>query len=135
MLVVQASLMGEGGEIFILKMGEPIRIAELARDLIALFGLRAGTDVKIEYTGLRPGEKLHESLVAAGEEAVASRHPQILRATSRVPAGVDVDLVVAALSRLAAAGDDDAIRAQLARIIPDADFPARSTPGKGTPAR
>lgn len=135
MLVVQASLMGEGGEIFILKMGEPIRIAELARDLIALHGLRAGTDVKIEYTGLRPGEKLHESLVAAGEEAVASRHPQILRATSRVPAGLDMDAVVAALSRLAAAGDDDAIRAQLARMIPDAAFPARSAPGKGTPAR
>ena len=137
MLVVQASLMGEGGEIFILKMGEPIRIAELARDLIALHGLRPGTDVKIEYTGLRPGEKLHESLVAAGEQAVASRHPQILRATSRVPAGVDVDAVVAELARLAAAGDDDAIRAELARVIPDADFPARtvSTHSKGNPAR
>jgi len=135
MLVVQASLMGDGGEIFILKMGEPIRIAELARDLIALFGLRAGTDVKIEYTGLRPGEKLHESLVAAGEEAVASRHPQILRATSRIPAGVDVDQVVATLTSLAAAGDDDGIRAELARVIPDADFPARSAQGKGTPAR
>ena len=58
MLVVQASLMGDGGEIFILRMGEPIRIAELARDLIALHGLRPGTDVRIEYTGLRPGEKL-----------------------------------------------------------------------------
>jgi FlaA1/EpsC-like NDP-sugar epimerase len=135
MLVVQASLMGDGGEIFILKMGEPIRIAELARDLIALFGLRAGTDVKIEYTGLRPGEKLHESLVAAGEEAVASRHPQILRASSRIPAGVDVDAAVATLSCLAEAGDDDAIRAQLARMIPDADFPTRSAQGKGTPAR
>jgi FlaA1/EpsC-like NDP-sugar epimerase len=137
MLVVQASLMGEGGEIFILKMGEPIRIAELARDLIALHGLRPGTDVKIEYTGLRPGEKLHESLVAAGEEAVASRHPQILRATSRVPPGVDVDDVVVSLTRLAAAGDDDAIRAELARVIPDADFPARavSTHSKGNPAR
>ncbi len=134
MLVVQASLMGEGGEIFILKMGEPIRIAELARDLIALFGLRAGTDVKIEYTGLRPGEKMHESLVAAGEEAVASRHPQILRAASRVPAHVDVDAVVASLSRLAAAGDDDAIRDELARIIPDAEF-ARAPRSKGNPAR
>jgi FlaA1/EpsC-like NDP-sugar epimerase len=137
MLVVQASLMGDGGEIFILKMGEPIRIAELARDLIALHGLRAGTDVKIEYTGLRPGEKLHESLVAAGEQAVPSRHAQILRATSRVPAGLDIDAVVATLTRLAAAGDDDAIRAELARVIPDADFPARplSSHGKGHSAR
>jgi FlaA1/EpsC-like NDP-sugar epimerase len=136
MLVVQASLMGEGGEIFILKMGEPIRIAELARDLIALHGLRAGTDVKIEYTGLRPGEKLHESLVAAGEQAMPSRHPQILRATSRPPAGVDIDAVVATLVGFAAAGDDDAIRSELARIIPDADFPARTVPshGKGNSA-
>ena len=118
-------------------MGEPIRIAELARDLIALHGLRAGTDVKIEYTGLRPGEKLHESLVATGEQAVPSRHPQILRAASRLPAGVDIDAVVATLTHLAASGDDDAIRAELARVIPDADFPARplSSHGKGHSGR
>jgi FlaA1/EpsC-like NDP-sugar epimerase len=137
MLVVQASLMGDGGEIFILKMGEPIRIAELARDLIALSGLRAGADVKIEYTGLRPGEKLHESLVAQGEQALPSRHPQILRAVSRVPAGVDVETLVAALVALARAGGDDAIRAELARNIPDADFPARAAPSpqKGNATR
>ena len=137
MLVVQASLMGDGGEIFILKMGEPIRIAELARDLIALHGLRAGTDIKIEYTGLRPGEKMHESLVAQGEQAAPSRHPQILRATSRVPAGIDLDRVIGTLVELASAGDDDGIRAELARVIPDADFPARpvSSPGKGNPGR
>lgn len=137
MLVVQASLMGDGGEIFILKMGEPIRIAELARDLIALHGLRVGTDIKIEYTGLRPGEKLHESLVAEGEEAAPSRHPQILRASSRVPAGVDLDAFIADLARLAALGDDDGIRAGLARVIPDSDFPSRevSSPPKGNRAR
>lgn len=137
MLVVQASLMGEGGEIFILKMGEPIRIAELARDLIALHGLRAGIDVKIEYTGLRPGEKLHESLVAQGEQTVPSRHPQIIRATTRVPAGIDVDALVDELVRLAAAGSDDAIRARLARAIPGADFPAPrvASPGGGGSAQ
>jgi FlaA1/EpsC-like NDP-sugar epimerase len=126
MLVVQASLMGEGGEIFILKMGEPIRIAELARDLIALHGLRAGTDVRIEYTGLRPGEKLHESLVARGESAVPSRHPHILRAVSPTPSGLDLDAGVETLARLAAAGADEAIRAELARLIPDAVFPVTS---------
>ncbi|HET6350083.1 MAG TPA: nucleoside-diphosphate sugar epimerase/dehydratase [Candidatus Krumholzibacteria bacterium] len=125
MLVVQASLMGEGGEIFILKMGDPIRIAELARDLIALHGLRPGTDVKIEYTGLRPGEKLHESLVADGEEAVPSPHSQILRAVSRVPDGLDLDAVLSTLQKLAAAGDDDGVRAELARVIPDSAFPSR----------
>jgi FlaA1/EpsC-like NDP-sugar epimerase len=126
MLVVQASLMGEGGEIFILKMGEPIRIAELARDLIALHGLRAGTDVRIEYTGLRPGEKLHESLVARGESAVPSRHPHILRAVSQTPSGLDLDAGVETLARLAADGADEAIRAELARLIPDAVFPVTS---------
>jgi FlaA1/EpsC-like NDP-sugar epimerase len=120
MLVIQASLMGEGGEIFILQMGEPIRIAELARDLIALHGLRPGADVRIEYTGLRPGEKLHEDLVAAGEEAQPSRHRHILRARARVPAGVDLDAVIARLAALAEVGDDRAIRAELARAIPDA---------------
>jgi FlaA1/EpsC-like NDP-sugar epimerase len=137
MLVVQASLMGEGGEIFILKMGEPIRIAELARDLIALHGLRPGTDVRIEYTGLRPGEKLHETLVAHDEQALPSDHRHILRAVPHLPDGMDVEAVVATLVRLAAAGDDDAIRAELARAIPDADFPARpvSSHGKGSRAR
>jgi FlaA1/EpsC-like NDP-sugar epimerase len=127
MLVVQASLMGDGGEIFILKMGEPIRIAELARDLIALHGLRAGTDVRIEYTGLRPGEKMHESLVARGEEAVTSAHPHILRAIPRPPARADLDALIATLTRMAATGDDDGIRAELARAIPDSAFPADST--------
>lgn len=128
MLVVQSSLMGEGGEIFILKMGEPIRIAELARDLIALHGLRAGSDVKIEYSGLRPGEKLHESLVARGEEAVQSSHPHILRAVSSVPSGLDVDAELETLTRLAGEGADDAIRVELARIIPDAQFVPVATP-------
>jgi FlaA1/EpsC-like NDP-sugar epimerase len=128
MLVVQASLMGEGGEIFILKMGQPIRIAELARDLIALSGLRPGEDVRIEYTGLRPGEKLHEDLVADGEEARPSRHPHILRAVPRVPDGPDVEASFQRLVRLAAEGDDHGVRAELARVIPDADLGAAPAP-------
>jgi len=128
MLVVQASLMGDGGEIFILQMGEPIRIAELARDLIALHGLRPGTDVRIEYTGLRPGEKLHESLIAHGEETTPSRHRHILRAQARVPAGVDLEGALGRLSRLADAGDDDAVRTELSRLIPDAELGAAAPP-------
>jgi FlaA1/EpsC-like NDP-sugar epimerase len=120
LLVVQASLMGEGGEIFILRMGEPIRIAELARDLIALHGFRPGIDVSIVSTGLRPGEKLHEALVAEGEHAEASRHEHILRAVPIMPAGVDIDATVARLERLANAGDDRGIREELQRAIPDA---------------
>jgi len=120
MLVVQASIMGEGGEIFILRMGNPIRIAELARDLIALYGLRPGKDVRIEWAGLRPGEKLHEALVAEGEVAEPSRHPHILRALPVLPAGVDVRESLARLARLADQEDDDGVRAELQRVIPDA---------------
>lgn len=119
-LVVQASLMGDGGEIFILQMGEPIRISELARDLIALHGLRPGTDIRIEWTGLRPGEKLHEALVAEGETAEPSRHSHILRALPVLPPGVDVLASLARLARLAADEDDEGIRAELERVIPQA---------------
>ncbi len=116
MLVIQASLMGEGGEIFILQMGEPIRIAELARDLIALSGLKAGGDIRIEFTGLRPGEKMHESLIAEGEEVVPSRHEHILRTAPKLPPRDRLDQAFDALAALASAGDDEAIRVELARI-------------------
>ena len=126
MLVIQASLMGEGGEIFILRMGEPIRIAELARDLIALSGLKAGSDIRVEFTGLRPGEKLHEALVAEGEETVASGHEHILRTASRVPERAALDASLQTLEALAASGDDDGIRAELARVIADASLAGAS---------
>jgi FlaA1/EpsC-like NDP-sugar epimerase len=122
MLVIQASLMGQGGEIFILRMGEPIRIAELARDLIALSGLKAGTDIRIEFTGLRPGEKVHESLIADGEATFASGHEHILCTTSRVPPRARLDAALEKLSSLAAAGDDDAIRVELMQAVADASL-------------
>jgi FlaA1/EpsC-like NDP-sugar epimerase len=135
MLVIQASLMGEGGEIFVLRMGEPIRIAELARDLIALHGFRPGTDIRIECTGLRPGEKLHEDLVAEGERAEPSRHPHILRAWPVIPPGLDVDAAIARLDRMAEAGDADGIRAELERALPDATLRESVTGRPGTKGR
>jgi len=131
LLVVQASLMGEGGEIFILKMGEPIRIAELARDLIALHGLKAGADVRIQYTGLRPGEKLHEALVAEGESAMPSRNEHILRAVPMLPDSAELSRSLDALERLAEAGDAAGIRAELARVIPDAELSAPGPADRG----
>ena len=65
-LVMQAGAMGKGGEIFVLDMGEPVKITDLAQDMIRLMGLKVGEDIEIIYTGLRPGEKLHEELVSRG---------------------------------------------------------------------
>ena len=76
-LVLQAGAMGKGGEIFVLDMGEPVFIKDLARDLICLSGLTPGRDIAIEFTGLRPGEKLFEELSLASEQADRTRHPKI----------------------------------------------------------
>ena len=76
-LVLQAGSMGKGGEIFVLDMGEPVKIADLARDLIVLSGLVPGDDIEIQFTGLRPGEKLFEELSVTGEKADKTRHPKI----------------------------------------------------------
>jgi FlaA1/EpsC-like NDP-sugar epimerase len=76
-LVLQAGTMGNGGEIFILDMGEPVKIADLARDLITLSGLKPDVDIEIRFTGMRPGEKLFEELSVDEESAEKTRHPKI----------------------------------------------------------
>lgn len=77
-LILQAGAMGEGGEIFILKMGEPIKIAEMARGLIKLAGRTPDTEIEIKYTGLREGEKLYEELITEGEGIVETDHEKIM---------------------------------------------------------
>ncbi len=76
-LVVQAGALANGGEIFILDMGQPVKIAELARDLIRLSGLELGKDIEIVYTGLRPGEKLFEEILTSAEGATTTKHDRI----------------------------------------------------------
>ena len=77
-LILQAGAMGEGGEIFILKMGEPIKIDRMARDLIKLAGREVGTEIEIKYIGLREGEKLYEELITEGEGIVETYHEKIM---------------------------------------------------------
>lgn len=79
-LVLEAGFMGKGGEIFIFDMGEPVKIADLANNMILLSGLIPGKDIKIEYTGLRPGEKLYEELLTDKESTLPTHHPKIKKA-------------------------------------------------------
>ncbi len=86
-LVMQAGAMGKGGEIFVLDMGEPVRILDLAHDMIRLMGLKVGDDIDIVFTGLRPGEKLHEELVSFEEESVRTMHGKITMVKSPLSTG------------------------------------------------
>ncbi len=117
-LVMQAGAMGNGGEIFVLDMGEPVKIADLARDLITLSGLKPGEDIEIKFTGLRPGEKLFEELSVDAEHAEKTRHPKIFVGRFRP---CDWDGLQDQLDLLAKtpAVDPAAIRAQLKRIVPE----------------
>jgi FlaA1/EpsC-like NDP-sugar epimerase len=119
-LVLQAGAMGKGGEIFILDMGEPVRILDLAKDMITLSGLKPFEDIDIVFTGVRPGEKLFEELETAGENIAKTRHPKIF--IGKI-SGYPPDRIERALERLcelAAEGNEDSIRVFLNDFLPEA---------------
>jgi FlaA1/EpsC-like NDP-sugar epimerase len=111
--------MGEGGEIFILEMGTPVRIAEMARELIRLCGKEPDSEIEILYTGLRPGEKMYEELITQGEGIVPTGHEKImvLRGSCVDPSTLEEPL--ARLKHLAAAHDAAGIKAELQKVIPE----------------
>ncbi|MBS1122390.1 MAG: polysaccharide biosynthesis protein CapD [Deltaproteobacteria bacterium] len=117
-LVLQAGAMGQGGEIFILDMGEPVRIVDLARDLISLSGFRSD-EIAIEFTGMRPGEKLFEELSTDGEHADKTKHPKIF--IGRIPASVlaDAERRLLDLLTLSNTNDGDQIRRALRVVVPE----------------
>ena len=119
-LVLQAASMGRGGEIFVLDMGQPVKIADLARDMIRLSGLEPDIDIRIEYTGLRPGEKLFEELHTDAEQAERTRHPMIFIGKIPRPDPGSVDKQLQHLAALSQAGDTAGIRRLLNRMLPEA---------------
>jgi len=117
-LILQASALGTGGEIFALDMGEPIRIRDLAEQMIRLAGKRPGVDVPIVYTGLRPGEKLFEELFHPQENYSATVHAKIYLAQSR---SVSLELLGATLDKATTAVtgfDENSLRSQVSLLLP-----------------
>ncbi|MBU0641243.1 MAG: polysaccharide biosynthesis protein [Planctomycetes bacterium] len=118
-LVLQAASMGHGGEVFVLDMGEPVKIVDLARDLITLSGFRPGDDIEIKFVGVRPGEKLYEELMIAGEDVARTAHPKI-GIWQNVP--VDWEPLTAAMAALLAKANDlthTQTRHELKKIVPE----------------
>jgi FlaA1/EpsC-like NDP-sugar epimerase len=117
-LVLQAALMGVAGQIFVLEMGAPVKIVDLARSLIRLSGF-SETDVRIVFTGLRPGEKLFEELLTGAEQTLETPHPKLRIAKVRPPeSGALLNDVVDWLSASESATDDE-VRARLRAWIPE----------------
>jgi len=118
-LVLQASSMGNGGELFVLRMGEQVRILDLAEDLIRLSGLEPGKDIPIVFTGIRPGEKLSETLWDEGLEYQSTKHPDIMQVENGgFLEGDTLDTTVEELVRLAREGDAQAIVGLLSERVP-----------------
>jgi FlaA1/EpsC-like NDP-sugar epimerase len=128
-LVLQASAMGKGGEVFVLNMGEQIRIFDLAQDLIRLSGLEPGKDIEIVFTGIRPGEKLSEALWDEGADYVPTIHPDILRLNeNEISTSTGLQEAVTDLIELAKKSDPDHIVSMLNRIVPGAVVSSTPSP-------
>ena len=116
-LVLQASTLGKNGEVFVLDMGAPVKIADLARDMIELSGFRVGEDIEIKYTGLRPGERLYEELFSEGEKPAQTQYEKIFVTRNGVH-GVDADFEaqIDELIILAQQGESEELREKLAEL-------------------
>ncbi|MBI5078897.1 polysaccharide biosynthesis protein, partial [Candidatus Saganbacteria bacterium] len=117
-LVIQAGALGSGGEIFILDMGEPIKILDLVRDLIRLSGLEEGEDIEIKFIGLKPGEKLFEEILTREEGAKATKHEKIFVSPPAEisPEKLQEDVII--LKRLSHEGNREEIRNKIKEMIP-----------------
>ncbi|HEY1791822.1 MAG TPA: nucleoside-diphosphate sugar epimerase/dehydratase [Opitutaceae bacterium] len=115
-LVLQSAVMGEGGEIFVLDMGQPVKIAELARQMIELSGYKPGEDIEIKYVGLKPGEKLYEELQHVSEKHHPTAHPRVMRFVSET---VFSEQGITELERDLFRLEADELKMALKRMVPE----------------
>jgi FlaA1/EpsC-like NDP-sugar epimerase len=120
-LVLQAGALAEPGAVYFLDMGQPVRISQLAEDMIRLSGLRPHDDVHIVYTGARPGEKLFEELTTELEHATPTAHPKVFVARAPDLSGARLEATVEALLAAAHEGDGERVAALLHEAVPHAD--------------
>jgi len=117
-LVLQAGAIGHGGELFMLDMGEPVKIVDLASDLIRLSGLEVGADIEIRFTGVRPGEKLCEEMFFDHEEMSRTEHPKVLRVRDVLEPG-DAERIERLVQATTDSVTDEELRSMLRAIVPD----------------
>jgi FlaA1/EpsC-like NDP-sugar epimerase len=117
-LVLEAAVMGRGGEIFVFDMGQPVKIIDLARKMIQLAGLRPDVDIPIHFTGLRPGEKMFEELFKDSENLLPTHHPKIMKAQK---SEIEAEFSEMLLELVASAQDynDKSVRSMIRVIVPE----------------
>ena len=118
-LVLQSATQAEGGEVYVLNMGKPMKIVDVARQLIQLSGFEPNVDIDIKFTGLRPGEKLYEELNLASENMVATEHPLVMRFVGTTRPDTDVRAFVADLQRRAGSLPADGLKAEFQKLVPE----------------
>jgi FlaA1/EpsC-like NDP-sugar epimerase len=138
-LVLQAATLGDHGEVFVLDMGEPVRVYDLAMDLIRLSGLEPESDVEVHFTGVRPGEKLYEELFFKGAHVVPTVHPKILRARDSESARANAETVSQLIRAAAENRPNGQIRRLLVSLVPEysgnldtGEYMAMPDPGNGS---
>jgi FlaA1/EpsC-like NDP-sugar epimerase len=118
-LVLEAATMGKGGEIYVFDMGEPVRIADLADKMIRLSGLEPGRDIEVAFTGLRPGEKLYEELLATAENTLPTHHPRILIGKVRDGDPESLRNGLRELEQMVHQGDGGSMVRVMKRLVPE----------------
>jgi FlaA1/EpsC-like NDP-sugar epimerase len=119
-LVLEASTIGDGGEIFVFDMGESVKIKDLAEKMIRLSGLVPGKDIQIKYSGLRPGEKLYEELLNTSESVLPTHHQKIMIGKVHTPGYRDVNFMLTNLQEIIdIAAGENALVSCLKQLVPE----------------